>query len=72
MDLYEKIISLYPTLNTSITYENDFYKHIKLYYLHNANEIPKGKVRVGNAFIHTWNHPTLAQPTQAQLDAIGE
>jgi len=23
-------------------------------------------------YIHTWNHPTLAQPTQAQLDAIGE
>jgi hypothetical protein len=23
-------------------------------------------------YIHTWNHPTLAKPTQEQLDAIGD
>lgn len=23
-------------------------------------------------YIHTWNHPTLSQPTQEQLDAITE
>lgn len=72
MDLYEKINSLYPTLNTSNSIENDFYKHIVLYHLHNANEIPDGKVKVGNEYIESWNHPTLAQPTQAQLDAIGD
>lgn len=72
MDLYEKIISLYPTLNTSDSKENDFYKYIVLYHLHNVNEIPDGKIKVGNEYIESWNHPTLAQPTQAQLDAIGD
>jgi hypothetical protein len=33
---------------------------------------PDGKVKVGNDYIDSWNHPTLAQPTQAQLDAITE
>jgi len=23
-------------------------------------------------YIEAWNHPTLAQPTQEQLDAVGE
>ena len=33
---------------------------------------PNGKVKVGNDYIESWNHPKLAQPTQAQIDAIGE
>ena len=54
MTLYEKIISLYPTLATFdfasgiITLQND------------------GK----GDYIAKWEHPTLAQPTQEQLDGI--
>ena len=67
MDLYGKIKQLYSSLT-----DDDFYSYIVLNHLHNANEIPNEKVKVGNDYIHSWNHPTLAQPTQAQLDAIGE
>jgi hypothetical protein len=54
MTLYEKIISLYPTLATFdfasgiITLQND------------------GQ----GDYIAKWEHPTLAQPTQEQLDGI--
>ena len=59
MNLYEKIIAVYPQLtdidfNTQGTIE-----------LRNDSD--------GNGdYIAVWNHPTLAQPTQAQLDAVGE
>jgi hypothetical protein len=54
MTLYEKIISLYPTLATFdfasgiITLQND------------------GK----GDYIAKWEHPTLAQPTKEQLNGL--
>ena len=55
MTLYEKIISLYPSLTqqdfmTVITLQND----------------SDGK----GDYIALWNHPTLPKPTKEQLDAI--
>ena len=57
MTLYEKILSIYPTLTLSdfgyfgtITLQND----------------SDGK----GDYIKSWTHPTLKQPTQEQLDAI--
>jgi hypothetical protein len=56
MNLYEKIISIYPTLATYnfamgvITLQND----------------SDGK----GDYIAKWEHPTLAQPTKEQLDGI--
>jgi hypothetical protein len=56
MTLYEKIISLYPEL---ATYDFAF-----------------GDIQLGNDsdgkgdYILKWNHPTLAQPTQEDLDGI--
>lgn len=56
MNLYDKIISLYPELETFdfssgvITLQND----------------SDGQ----GDYIAKWEHPTLAQPTQEQLDAI--
>ena len=56
MNLYDKIISLYPELETFdfssgvITLQND----------------SDGQ----GDYIDKWEHPTLAQPTQEQLDAI--
>jgi len=56
MTLYEKIMQIYPEL-----VENDFSTVIIL-----ANNSD------GNGdFIQKWEHPTLAKPTQAQLDAVG-
>ena len=67
MSLYDKIIQLHSSLT-----DKDFHKYIVLKNLRNINEIPNDAVKVGNDYIESWNHPTLAQPTQAQLDAIGE
>ena len=56
MTLYEKIKSIYPQLT-----DTDFglFGTIKL---QNDSD--------GNGdYIKSWNHPTLTQPTQAQLDA---
>lgn len=56
MTLHEKIISLYPELET---YDFAF-----------------GSIRLQNDsdgqgdYIAKWEHPTLAQPTQEQLDGI--
>jgi hypothetical protein len=56
MNLYEKIISIYPVLATydfamgAITLQD--------------NSDGKG------AYIAKWEHPTLAQPTKEQLDGI--
>lgn len=68
MDLYEKITTLYDTLKVE-----DFSPISGTISLRNNGVTPPdGKVKVGNDYIESWNHPTLAQPTQAQLDAIGE
>jgi len=58
MNLYEKIISIYPELS-----EYDF--EVDVILLQNDSD---GR----GDYIAVWNHPTLAQPTQAQLDAVGE
>jgi len=56
MTLYEKILVICPELT-----DYDF---------------ALGSIRLQNDgngdYIAKWNHPTLAQPTQAQLDAVGE
>lgn len=68
MDLYEKITTLYDTLVAE-----DFYPFEGTISLRNDGVTPPdGKVKVGNDYIESWNHPTLAQPTQAQIDAIGD
>ena len=59
MTLYEKITTLYPTLT-------------------DADFMPEGTIMLQNDsdgrgdYIREWNHPTLTQPTQEQLDAITE
>ena len=55
MTLYEKIIHLYPEL---ADYNFAFGKII----IQNDSD---GK----GDYIKSWNHPTLTQPTQEQLDA---
>ena len=55
MTLYEKIKSLYPSLT-----DKDFWTVITL----QNDSDGKGD------YIKAWNHPTLVQPTQEQLDAI--
>jgi hypothetical protein len=57
MTLYDKIITLYPSLTqqdflTVITLQND----------------SDGK----GDYIAKWEHPTLAKPTDAQLDAVNK
>jgi hypothetical protein len=55
MTLYEKIKSIYPELT-----DKDFLTVITL---QNDSD--------GNGdYIAKWNHPTLTQPTQEQLDAV--
>lgn len=54
MILYEKIKSIYPQLT-----DRDF---LTVIFLQNDSD---GK----GDYIKSWNHPTLTQPTQAQLDA---
>jgi hypothetical protein len=57
MSLYNKILTLYPQLTV-----RDF-------------DIDEGTILLQNDsdgngdYIKSWNHPTLTQPTQAQLDA---
>lgn len=55
MTLYDKIITLYPDLT-----DNDFETVI---ILQNDSD---GK----GDYIKSWEHPTLAKPTQEQLDGI--
>jgi len=58
MTLYEKINNLLPQLT-----ESDF-------------SIDNGTIKLQNDgngdYIAEWNHPTLTQPTQAELDAVTE
>ena len=57
MTLYEKILQIYPTLA-------DY-------------NFATGDIRLENCgddrgdYIAKWEHPTLAKPTQSELDAIG-
>lgn len=55
MNLYEKIITLYPELTIQ-----DFATLIVL----QNNSNGEGD------YIKEWNHPTFSQPTQEQLDAV--
>jgi hypothetical protein len=57
MTLYEKIISLYPELTG-----NDFMSVIRL----QNDSDGRGD------YISKWEHPTLARPTQEQLDSVEE
>ena len=56
MTLYQKILSLYPELT-----DKDFMSVITL----QNDSDGKGD------YIAKWEHPTLAQPTQEQLDGLG-
>lgn len=57
MTLYEKITTLYTELT-------------------NADFAPEGTIMLQNDsdgkgdYIREWNHPTLAKPTQEQLDGV--
>jgi hypothetical protein len=55
MTLHEKIMDLYPTLT-----QKDFMVYITL----QNDSDGRGD------YIKEWNHPTLAQPTQEDLDGI--
>lgn len=55
MNLYEQITALYPELKPE-----DFLSLIRL----QNDSDGKGD------YIRAWNHPTLPQPTQEQLDAL--
>jgi len=58
MSLYEKITTLYPDLTNE-----DFYPDTGTIVLQNDSD---GK----GDYIKEWNHPTLAKPTQEQLDGV--
>jgi len=58
MTLYEKIKTLYPSLT-----EEDFVPTTGTIMLQNDSD---GK----GDYIKEWNHPTLAKPTQEQLDGV--
>ena len=55
MTLYEKIKALYPQLE-----DKDFMDTIRLQNDSDGRE----------DYIAQWNHPTLSEPTQEQLDAV--
>ena len=55
MDLYNKIKTIYPSLT-----DNDFTSIIRL----QNDSDGKGD------YIKEWNHPTLAKPTDAQLQGV--
>jgi len=58
MTLYEKITTLYPSLTDA-----DFSPIEGTIMLQNDSD---GK----GDYIKEWNHPTLAKPTQEQLDGV--
>jgi hypothetical protein len=58
MTLVNKIKSIYPSLT-----ENDFDPIVGTIALQNDSD---GK----GDYIKFWNHPTLKQPTQEELDAV--
>ena len=58
MELYYKLFAVYPELT-----EADFHPRTGFIELHD-------KSNGEGAYIAKWEHPTLAQPTQEQLDAV--
>ena len=56
MSLYEKIIAIYPELQNHN-------------FAFGAIILQNDSDGTGD-YIKSWNHPTLTQPTQSQLDAI--
>ena len=58
MTLYEKLMQIYPSLTTT-----DFSPVIGTIFLQNDSD---GK----GDYIAKWEHPTLAKPTQEQLDGV--
>jgi hypothetical protein len=58
MELYFKILAIYPELTNS-----DFDSRLGTIELRNDSD---GR----GDYIAKWEHPTLAQPTQEQLDAV--
>ena len=64
MNLYEKIISLHPSLTNA---DFDFDGTIEL--RNDAETPPEGKVFVVNDYINIWAHESITQPTQSQIDA---
>jgi len=58
MTLYEKITTLYPDLT-----DEDFAPMTGTIMLQNDSD---GR----GDYIREWNHPTLAKPTQEQLDGV--
>jgi len=62
MTLHDKIIAIYPELS-SYDFVADVQSDSPVILLQNNGQ---------GDYIAVWNHPTLAQPTQEQLDAVGE
>ena len=61
MTLYEKIVSIHPSLTI-----DDFDKD-------NGTIVLQCDIDSNmEEYIGAWNHPTLTQPTQEQLDAVTE
>lgn len=60
MTLYDKIISMYPSLSVA-----DFDFEHGTIILQNDSD---GR----GDYIAKWEHPTLARPTQEQLDGVSE
>lgn len=64
--LYDKIL----LVKTNLT-ADDFDPTDGTIVLQNdATTPPDGKVKVGNDYIHTWNHALETEPTQAEIDAV--
>ena len=67
MTLHEKIIAIYPEL-TGISVDNpDGFDWVNQDYITLQND-SDGR----GDYIAKWEHPTLAQPTQEQLDGVTE
>ena len=58
MTIYDKILKIHPTLS-----DKDFFPTTGTIILQNDSD---GK----GDYIARWEHPTLAKPTQDQLDAV--
>jgi hypothetical protein len=66
------LITKLKQYNSSVT--DDDFSNGNIWLVQDSEGIPDGKVGdvSSKIFISTWNHPTVTQPTQAQLDAIGD
>jgi len=61
MNLYEKIVALYPELANDDPRKEDLFRTVIS--LRNDSD---GR----GDYIAKWEHPTLARPTQEQLDGV--